>query len=142
MARLLLGLSALTAIGFGLFGVLDPDGTAAAVRLAAEEDFGRGELRVVYGGLWLAMGVVLALATCSAAWRPRAEGVWWCWLGLPLTRIAVLGLDDASARTLGFLAGELAMVVVLGLGLRLARGARPVAGPRAFSRPGGTRSGP
>ena len=121
MDRLLLGLAALTALGFGAFGLLDPDGTAAAVQLAATEDFGRGELRVVYGGLWIAMGLVVLAAMVSRAAIPRAEGVLLCWLGLPAARVFALLTDDGGGRMLGFLAGEIAMVVVLAAGLRLAR---------------------
>lgn len=121
MDRILLGLAALTALGFGLFGLLDPEGTAAAVQLAATEDFGRGELRVVYGGLWVAMGLVILAAMFSRAALPRAEGVLLCWLGLPLARVVALSLGEGGSKGLGFLAGEVGMVVVLGLGLRLAR---------------------
>lgn len=121
MALLLLGLSALAALGFGLFGLLDPEGTAASVRLSADEPFGRGEIRVIYGGLWLAMAAVILMAMRSPAWQARAEGVWLCWLGLPLARLVALGMDAPTGRTAGFLAGEVAMVLVLGLGLRLAR---------------------
>jgi len=121
MDRLLLTLASLTALGFGVFGLLDPEGTAAAVKLQATEDFGTGELRVVYGGLWIAMGLLLAATLVSKAALPRAEGVLWCWLGLPLARIYALTLGEGGDLGLGFLAGEVAMVVVLGLGLRLAR---------------------
>ena len=120
MHRALLLLAALTALGFGGFGLFAPAATAEAVRLGAEDPFAVGEVRVVYGGLWLGMAFVLFAALCSPRWLARAEGVWWAWLGLPLARAVAWGVDGGD-RTFAFLLGELAMVAVLGAALLLAR---------------------
>jgi len=121
--RALLLLAALTALGFGGFGLLAPVATAEAVRLGAEDPFAVGEVRVVYGGLWLGMAFVLFAALRSPRWLDRAEGVWCAWLGLPLARSVAWAIDGGD-RTFAFLLGELGMVAVLGAALLLARRSR------------------
>jgi len=118
-SRFLLSLGAATALGFGGLGLLNPASTAETVSLQPLSAFGTGEVRAIYGGLWLAMGLVLAQALVAHfrhGWarsgpRERVQAITLCWLGLPLGRLVGLALDGGEGGPVwAFVAAEVAMI--------------------------------
>ena len=89
-ARIVLILVAFGFIGFGMFGLVAPLALVGAVDITAETAQGRTELRAVYGGLQLGLGVFLLMASSLRSWMRPA---------LALTICSLLGL--ACARLLG-----------------------------------------
>ena len=71
LALFLLALGGLSALGFGIYGLVSPSATAAAVSLEPQNAFGRGEIRALYGGMWTAMGVLVFGALRQLASRGR-----------------------------------------------------------------------
>jgi hypothetical protein len=132
LALTLLALGGLSALGFGLYGLLSPAGTAAAVSLEAQNAFGRGEIRALYGGMWTAMGILVlgALRTLALRGAPRPavdtrateriRTIAWCWTGVPLARSLALLLEGSDGGPAGlFILAEVAMVATLLGGLAL-----------------------
>lgn len=128
----LLVLGGLTALGFGLFGLISPLATAEAVSLEPQNAFGRGEIRALYGGMWTAMGVLIfgALRQLSARGTPHPAGelraierirtIALCWTGLPLARGLGIALDGSEGGPAAlYLLAELAMIAALLGGLAL-----------------------
>lgn len=144
LSFLLLALGGLSALGFGIFGLVSPTSTASAVSLAPTNAFAIGEIRALYGGMWTAMGLLVfgamrTLASRSAR-KPvllarateRLRTIALCWTGLPLARslsIAVDGSDGGPAAL--FVLAEVAMVAALFAGLALLPTHRTPFVPRA-----------
>jgi hypothetical protein len=117
MPRAFLFLIALTFLGFGTWGLLQPESLASAVGWTLEGANARVEVRAFYGGLELGIGIFL----CGCALR-RARvdlGLWavaWMTGGAGLARGAGLLLDGREGWVMpGFVAVEL-----LAAGLALA----------------------
>ena len=72
IARLFLGLQALMLISFGCFCLLTPEQFADSAGLAIETITGQIELRSMYGGLQISVGVFCALAVFAAGLRRAA----------------------------------------------------------------------
>ena len=131
LALALIALNGLTALGFGVFGLADPQGIADAVSLEPQNAFGFSEIRALYGGMWTAMGLLLLGSLRSLASAPqgahaeRVRTIGLCWVGLPLGRglgAVLQGTDGGPA--MGYLLAEGAMIATLLGGLTLLRRAR------------------
>ena len=88
-AIVLLTLAGIGFLGFGLWLIVDPAGGLATVGIVAVNPAGLIELRALYGGLELGLGIYLLMCAARADWR-RA-GLWAVWLGnggIGLTRLA------------------------------------------------------
>lgn len=90
LARISLVVSGLLFGAFGAWFLLDPAGAAALVEIELKSATARTDFRAGYGGLNLALGLLLALSARQAG-TVRA-GLW-----LQLT----VGLGYAAGRTLG-----------------------------------------
>jgi hypothetical protein len=132
LALFLLALGGLSALGFGIYGLVSPSATAAAVSLEPQNAFGRGEIRALYGGMWTAMGVLVFGALRQLASRgklvPNAETraterirtIALCWTGVPLARGLATLLDGSEGGSVAlFILAEVAMVATLLGGLAL-----------------------
>lgn len=131
IALALIALNGLTALGFGLFGLIHPQGVADAVSLQPQNAFAFGEIRALYGGLWTAMGLILLTSLPSLAKSPgstqleRVRTIGWCWVGLPLGRgVGAVLQGTEGGPAVGYLLAEVAMIVTLLLGLTLLQRAR------------------
>lgn len=86
-------------VGFGLFALLAPERAAGGVGLQLADAGAHGEIRAIYGGMMLAMGLVTAGAL---VWnRPDwllALGLVWC--GLVLGRLVSVIADGPARLTL------------------------------------------
>lgn len=125
---ILVALNGLTAVGFGVFGLATPTGTAETVSLEPQNAFGSSEIRAIYGGHWLAIGLILLASVRHLAASPRGKHaerirtIGLCWIGLPLGRGLGLALEGGEGGpAFLFLLGEVAMIVTLLVGLRLAQ---------------------
>jgi len=88
-AIVLSSLAGIGFLGFGLWLIADPAGGLAMVGIAAVNPAGLIELRALYGGLELGLGIYLLLCAARPDWR-RA-GLWAVLLGnggIGLTRLA------------------------------------------------------
>jgi hypothetical protein len=97
-------------LGFGLWLTVDPAGGLAAVGITAANPAGLIELRALYGGLELGLGIFLLLCAARPAWR--RPGLWSVLLGnggMGLTRLAGIALS-------GVFTPFLAMALVWELG--------------------------
>jgi hypothetical protein len=112
-AILLLVLAAVH-FGYGLFALVAPDRAARWVGLAPVRPAGRGEIRALYGGLLVAVGVVLAWGLVDP-WGPA----WYLALGLGFAGLAVgraasLVVDGVRPYTVvAFVAETLVSVLLL-----------------------------
>jgi hypothetical protein len=131
-AFILLTLGGLSALGFGIYGLVSPAATAAAVSLEPQNAFGRGEIRALYGGMWTAMGVLVfgALRRLASRGAPRPavdtraieriRTIALCWTGVPLARGLGIALDGSEGGPAAlFILAEVAMVATLLGGLAL-----------------------
>jgi hypothetical protein len=66
-------------LGFGLWLIVDPAGGLATVGIAASNPAGLIELRALYGGLELGLGIFLLLCAARPDWR--RPGLWAVLLG-------------------------------------------------------------
>jgi hypothetical protein len=113
-ARIFLGVSALVWILYGLFCLANPSFLEGAAGVAASSATGTVELRAMYGGLQVAIGVLCVLGYTSAAWCHNVLttlGILTAGLGLGRLAGVVLG-GGLSSYTTGALAFELAGAVV------------------------------
>ena len=131
LALALIALNGLTALGFGVFGLADPQGIADAVSLAPQNAFGFGEIRALYGGMWTAMGLLLLgslrplAAAPHGAHAERVRTIGYCWIGLPLGRgLGAILQGTEGGPAVGYLLAEVAMIVTLLAGLTLLQRAR------------------
>lgn len=132
LERLALRLTALVYLGVGLAGTLAPGRLVGAAGVALTSPAAEVEIRAVYGGLQLGLG----LALLGAARRPErvSQGLRTailCFLGLFVTRLAGLlqhGLDPLNLRLL--LAEGLGLALC-GVALRRSSASPPAYGDRA-----------
>jgi hypothetical protein len=90
---MLLMLAGLGFLAFGVWLIVDPVGGLATVGIAALNPAGLIELRALYGGLELGLGVFFLLCASRPAWR--RPGLWAVLLGngsIGLTRLAGIAL--------------------------------------------------
>ncbi len=109
----LLLLLALGHVLLGLYGLYSPDSIAALAGLEVTTAGGRGEMRAVFGGLIIAMGVgILRGSMGGPTGRQWLWAVGTAYVGLAAGRVVSLGMDGASAHTVfaGLLEGMLAVV--------------------------------
>jgi hypothetical protein len=113
-SRIFLGVSALIWLPYGLFCLARPSFLETTAGVAATTATGTVELRAMYGGLQVAIGVLCALGYMSSAWRHNALatlGV--LTAGLGLGRLAgVAAGGGLSPYTAAALAIELVSAVL------------------------------
>lgn len=131
LALALIALNGLTALGFGVFGLVSPQGIADAVSLTPQNAFGFGEIRALYGGMWTAMGLLLLGSLRTLASTPhgthaeRVRTIGLCWVGLPLGRgLGALLQGTEGGPAIGYLLAEVAMIATLLGGLTLLQRSR------------------
>ncbi|MDJ0789695.1 MAG: DUF4345 family protein [Myxococcota bacterium] len=94
-ARVLLGLSALVWLPYGLFCLMQPGFLEGAAGLVASTPTATGELRAMYGGLQAALGVLCGLGCLRLEWRdPALIALGFLTAGLALARIAGVALGS------------------------------------------------
>jgi len=71
-SRVFLGVSALVWLPYGLLCLVTPSFLESAAGVAASTATGTVELRAMYGGLQVAIGVLCVLGCISSAWRRHA----------------------------------------------------------------------
>lgn len=110
-ARIFLGLSALAWLPYGLFCLAKPSSLESIAGIAASITTGTVELRAMYGGLQVAIGVLCALGFASAAWRHHA-----------LTTLGIITAGLGLGRLVGVVAagGGLSAYTAMALGFELA----------------------
>src|SRR5436190_13066312 len=89
----LLALAGIGFLGFGLCLIVDPAGGLVTVGIVASNPAGLIELRALYGGLELGLGVFFLLCAARPDWR--RPGLWAVLLGnggIGLTRLAGIAL--------------------------------------------------
>lgn len=134
VARVFLGLSALVWLPYGIVCFARPETLAEGAGVTATGATGIVELRAMYGGLQIALGVLAALGAMRPALRhPALVTLAFVGAGLGLARLGgALGAADFSGYTVFALVFE---GLTAGLGAGLALGARgsdaAVAQPRA-----------
>lgn len=97
-ARIFLALSALLWLPYGIYCFVDPAflGEAATVTFASPT--GATEIRAMYGGLQIGIGLLCALGAARADWRATAlRALLLLVSGLFLTRAAGVLLDDSMS---------------------------------------------
>ena len=113
-SRVFLGVSALMWIPYGLLCLAKPSLLEGAAGVAATTATGTVELRAMYGGLQIAIGVLCVLGCMSSTWRRQALttlGV--LYAGLGLARLAGIAAGGGmSSYTAVALAIELASTVL------------------------------
>lgn len=131
LALALIALNGLIALGFGVFGLVSPQGIADTVSLEPQNAFGFGEIRALYGGMWTAMGLLLLGSLRSLAAQPigphaeRVRTIGLCWVGLPLGRgLGAVLQGTEGGPAIGYLLAEVAMIATLLAGLTLLQRAR------------------
>jgi hypothetical protein len=114
--RIVLGLSALIWLPYGLYCFLAPDALAGIAGVAAGTTTGSIELRAMYGGLQLAIGALaLAGALRAALARPALVALAFLCGGLFLARsLGALLEGELSAYTASGLAFELTGAALAG----------------------------
>jgi hypothetical protein len=117
---LLLTLAGVGFLGFGVCLIVDPAGGLATVGIAALNPAGLIELRALYGGLELGLGVFLLLCVARPDWR--RPGLWAVLLGnggIGLTRLAGVALSGVFTPFLAVaLVWELGFAALAGWALR------------------------
>ena len=101
----LLWLSGLCFLGFGLAFMVAPVETLALAGVATEGPIASTELRAFYGGVEVALGLlIVACALRPARWR---DGLWLtlaCYGAIGLTRLAGMAIDGSDSFFLRFAA--------------------------------------
>jgi len=117
---LLLALGGAGFLGFGLWLIADPAGGLATVGIAAQTPAGLIELRALYGGLELGLGIFLLLCAARRDWR--RPGLWAVGLGnggIGLTRLVSIALSGVFTPFLAAaLVWELGFAALAGWALR------------------------
>lgn len=89
MARIFLILTGVLFMGFGVYYMITPQVLAEMAGVTATNATGIVELRAMYGGLQIAVGVLSLLAAFSAVWqRVGLLAVLIVYAGLGLVRLA------------------------------------------------------
>lgn len=117
--RLFLGLSVLVWLGYGLYCFFVPAVVAEGAGFVARTPTATTELRAMYGGLQMALGVMAALALFNEAWvRPALFGLAAVTVGLFSARLIGAVIDSSfSLYTNGaigfeFVAGICALMLL------------------------------
>ncbi|HWT16259.1 MAG TPA: DUF4345 family protein [Patescibacteria group bacterium] len=118
---LLLSLSGLSFLGFGVAFLIAPRETLALAGVATEGAIAATELRAFYGGVEVALGaLILFCATRASRWR---DGLWLtlcCYGAIGVTRIAGMAIDGSDSFFLRFAAGtEIGFALAATLLLRI-----------------------
>lgn len=112
--KAILAVVALVHIGFGLWGMSAPDRVAAMFELQPLTSGALGEIRAVYGGLVVALGVAIGRGAFGGTGaRPWLMVAALAYAGLVAGRIVSLALDGASAYTVLALGVEALMAAFL-----------------------------
>jgi len=106
--RIFLMVSVLIWIPYGLYCLYDPAFLEGAAGLAATNDTGTTELRAMYGGLQVAIGLLALFALLNAK---RVHSALWCLAiligGIGIARLlGALVAGDTSGYTLGAVSFE------------------------------------
>ena len=117
---ILLWLSGLCFLGFGLAFLVAPLETLAAAGVAAEGAIAATELRAFYGGVEVALGgLILA---CALRPERRRDGLWLtlaCYGAIGLARVAGMAIDGSDSFFLRFAAAtEIAFALASAHALR------------------------
>jgi hypothetical protein len=120
LVPLLLALSGLSFLGFGVAFRIAPTETLALAGVVTEGAIAATELRAFYGGIEVALGALIVLcATRPSRW---ADGLWLtlaCYGAIGLTRLAGMAIDGSDSFFLRFAAGtEISFAVLSLLALR------------------------
>lgn len=101
----LLWLSGLSFLGFGVAFMIAPIATLALAGVATEGAIAATELRAFYGGIEVALGaLILACALQPGRWR---DGLWLtlaCYGAIGVTRLAGMVIDGSDSFFLRFAA--------------------------------------
>ncbi len=120
--RIILGLSALVYVGIGLAFIIAPESLLPRVNITAPSGTALTDVRAVYGGLDLGVGVLLAYCLMR---NEIQTGLVACTLtlgGLAIARIIGMTLDAAQDTiTYGLLTSELVGAAMAAVGLYLYR---------------------
>lgn len=111
----------ITAAGNALFGLVtlfNVDWAARTIGFTLQTAGARGEMRAVYGGLVLALGVVMFIALAKAECRQFLLPVALIFAGLVCGRLVSFVADGFSRYTLIIFLIELAAAVLSYIGLR------------------------
>ena len=107
--------------GLGVWFLIEPTTMASVIGLAPENPAGFAELRAVYGGLEIALGVFLLVTGFQANWSKT--GLWLllsCYGGITTGRIVGILLDQPddtfTLQLLSFEAGSLLITILLVFG--------------------------
>lgn len=117
---LLLWLSGLCFLGFGLAFLVAPVETLAMAGVATQGPIAATELRAFYGGVEIALGVlIVACALDTARWR---DGLWLtlaCYGAIGVTRLAGMAIDGSDSFFLRFAAStEIVFAILAVIALR------------------------
>ncbi|HQW82578.1 MAG: DUF4345 domain-containing protein [Rhodanobacteraceae bacterium] len=117
---LVLSLSGLSFLGFGIAFLIAPIETLALAGVATEGAIAATELRAFYGGVEVALGsAILFCATRTSRWR---DGLWLtliCYGAIGLTRVVGMGIDGSDSFFLRFAAAtEIGFALAAALLLR------------------------
>ncbi len=131
LAGVVLWLSGLSLVAFGVMFLAAPLATMAMAGIVLEGAVAATELRAFYGGLELALGlVVVACALDRARWRDGLALTFAIFAGIGLSRLAGMIASGADTPFLRFaLATELALATLAAVALwrRAHEGAPPSA---------------
>jgi hypothetical protein len=98
LTPLLIGLSGLSFLGFGIAFLIAPRETLALAGVVTEGAMAATELRAFYGGVEVALGaLILACATRPSRWR---DGLWLtlaCYGAIGATRVVGMALDGSDS---------------------------------------------
>ena len=121
LAQGFLLLPGVTFFGLGVWFLIEPTTMASVIGLAPESPAGFAELRAVYGGLEIALGVFLLVTGFQANWSKT--GLWLllsCYGGITAGRIVGILLDQPddtfTLQLLSFEAGSLLITILLVFG--------------------------
>jgi hypothetical protein len=120
LVPLLLWLSGLSFLAFGVAFLIAPRETLALAGVATEGAIAATELRAFYGGVEVALGaLIIACAMRAARWR---DGLWLtlaCYGAIGVTRLVGMGLDGSDSFFLRFAAGtEISFALLAAMALR------------------------
>ncbi|MEM7245900.1 MAG: DUF4345 family protein [Acidobacteriota bacterium] len=85
-------------VGFGLLGLVSPKRVGELVDLSPLNPSAHGELRAVFGGLLVALGVITVRALQQGD-AGVLQAVGWGFLGLAVGRLISLALDGVTTYT-------------------------------------------
>lgn len=114
MTKIFLGFSALAWAGYGAFCFFQPGYLSEAAGVAAASRTGLVELRAMYGGLQIAIGILAAVGLAHRAFeRPALVALGFLCAGLGASRTIAAALEaEASAYTVFAILFELASAAI------------------------------